>query len=78
MPKSKSRRKKKSKRSKGVSSGSSGGAMMRMRGGFKGVVSNLKGEQPKTKTGAVVSNIFWTALTVAAVALLAFRLYQRC
>lgn len=60
--------------SSGSSSG--GGAMMSLRGGFKGAVGSVTGKKPKTRWGSIVSNIVWTLLTVAALALLAYKLYK--
>lgn len=57
------------------SSSGSGGSLMGIRGGFKGAVGSMTGKKPKTKRGAVVSNIIWTALTLAALALLAYKIY---
>ncbi len=68
------RKKRKSRKRKDSSSG--GGAMMGFRRGFKGVVGSVTGSQPKSKAGKKASDIFWTILTILAVALLAYRLYQ--
>lgn len=53
-----------------------GGALMSLRGGFKGAVGTVTGKKPKTRKGAIISNIFWTLLTVAALALLAYKLWK--
>jgi hypothetical protein len=74
----KSRSKKKKKSGPNGSSGgaSGGGSMMTLRGGFKGAVGSLTGKKPKSKKGALLSNIFWALLTVGVLALLAYRIYQ--
>jgi hypothetical protein len=50
--------------------------MMSLRGGFKGAVGSVTGKKPKTKRGSIISNIIWTVLTIAALALLAYKIYQ--
>jgi hypothetical protein len=70
------KKKSKSGGGSGSGSGASGGSMMTLRGGFKGAVGSLTGKKPKSKKGAIISNIFWTLLTIAVAALLAYRIYK--
>jgi len=46
-----------------------------MRGGFKGAVGSVTGKKPKSKKGAMISNVIWTILTLAALAFVAYRVY---
>ncbi len=50
--------------------------MMGLRRGFKGVVGSVAGKEPKTKGAKKASDVFWTVVTILAVALIAYRLYQ--
>ncbi len=69
------KRKKKGSGGSRSSSGSGGGSLMGIRGGFKGAVGSMTGKKPKTRRGALISNVIWTVLTLALLALLAYKIY---